>query len=195
MRIRPVTTALVTICLTAWAAPDAGVSAQGQAARRTTEPPAADVSAALLAEMRGLRADIAAASQASLRAQLLVARLQLQEQRIIHLDRRRAELTKALAEASQRSNELTATVNQMQDALRTDGGAPIGLPPAELEKLQREFSYQLKMLKGQLQDASSAEQRLRDEETEIGAALGTEQARWTDFNSRLDELERAMPRR
>jgi hypothetical protein len=193
MTIRPVAIALISMCLITAVAPHDQLAAQAQTSRGATQPPASDVSAALLAEVRALRGDIAAASQISLRAQLLVARLQLQEQRIIHLDRRRAELTVALADAAQRSSELAIKATSMQDAMRPEN-APTDIPQAELEKIQREIAYQVKMLKGQLQEASSAEQRLRGEEAEIGAALGTEQARWTEFNSRLDDLERAITR-
>ena len=50
-----------------------------------------DVSAALLAEVRALRADLAQVNQAAVRAQLLTARVQLQEQRVMYFDRRRAD--------------------------------------------------------------------------------------------------------
>jgi hypothetical protein len=50
-----------------------------------------DAIAALTAEVRALRAELAETARASLRLQLLTARIQAQEQRIIYLDRQRAE--------------------------------------------------------------------------------------------------------
>jgi hypothetical protein len=44
---------------------------------------------ALTTEIRALRADLAESARASLRLQLLTARIQAQEQRIIYLDRQR----------------------------------------------------------------------------------------------------------
>src|SRR5688500_7870662 len=56
----------------------------------------ADAVNALVTELRAVRADLADASQRTLRFQLLLARLQLQEQRIGHLDRQRADVAKSL---------------------------------------------------------------------------------------------------
>ena len=38
------------------------------------------------------------------------------------------------------------------------------------------------------------ESDLRYKETELAATLATEQNRWLDFNSRLDDLERTLTR-
>ena len=57
--------------------------------------------AALVAEVRALRADLAAASRDQLRAQLLLGRVQMQEQRLAYLDKQRADTATALAVQSQ----------------------------------------------------------------------------------------------
>ena len=62
-------------------------------ARSGAAPQAAPGSTdALLAEIKGLRADFNQRLDASIRAQLLVARLQLQEQRITTLSRQLADV-------------------------------------------------------------------------------------------------------
>ena len=66
-----------------------------QTPQRETDP-----IAALTAEFRALRAELSAAAAASLRLQLLVARLQAQEQRIIYLDRLRSEAATRRSNAS-----------------------------------------------------------------------------------------------
>ena len=38
------------------------------------------------------------------------------------------------------------------------------------------------------------DQAMRAQETEIAALLAAEQGRWMEFNSRLDDLERALVR-
>ena len=57
----------------------------------------------VVAELRGIRADLAETSSASVRSQLLVARLQLQEQRITGLTRQRAEVQSQIALARQQA--------------------------------------------------------------------------------------------
>lgn len=51
---------------------------------------------------------------------------------------------------------------------------------------------QERMLKLQLGTQAAAEQQLRARENDAAQALATEQARWTDLNVRLDELERSL---
>jgi chromosome segregation ATPase len=49
------------------------------------------------------------------------------------------------------------------------------------------------MLKAQLAQMQREEQQLRSQEIELSSQLTTEQGRWQDFNSRLDELEGQLP--
>ena len=74
----------------------APVAFAGRRALAQTAPPTpqreTDPIAALTAEFRALRAELSAAAAASLRLQMLVARLQAEEQRIIYLDRLRSEV-------------------------------------------------------------------------------------------------------
>ena len=55
----------------------------------------------VVAELRGIRADLAETSSASVRAQLLLARLQLQEQRIYGLMRQIGDVQNQIAAARQ----------------------------------------------------------------------------------------------
>jgi hypothetical protein len=179
-----------SIFLVAMTAASRGVGAQS---RGTATSAPTDVSAALLAEVKALRADIAESSRAGLRAQLLMARLQLQEQRIIHLDRRRAELTVAVAAARDRLAEVTPGVARLEEMVRME--RPRDMPDTEWAAQVREFSRELGVLRDAARDAAADEQRVRNEESEVAAALSAEQARWNDFNSRLDDLERAVLQR
>ena len=167
--------------------------AQSSPAQRQT--PSADPSAALLAEVRALRAEIAEVSRISLRSQLLVARVQLQEQRIIHLDRRRAEVASRVAEASERTREIAARTAGMEKESENLRSGRSTLPATEVENIRSEIASQLGALRADLQAAQTQEQTLRAEEADITSGLAVEQGRWNDFNSRLDELERALPAR
>ena len=179
---------------------DSMVSAQQ---RPAAEPARTDVNAALLAEVRGLRADLAQSNQAGLRAQLLVARVQLQEQRIMYFDRRRADLAARTAEAAEKTRQVSAELAESEDRLRQMRSGspdntfpfPVGaIPKEQLAGLLQMFEEQVKKLKVDVQAAFELEQRLRSEEADVLSVLAAEQGRWNDFNARLDELERAIPK-
>ena len=179
---------------------DSTVAAQQ---RPAPEPARTDVNAALLAEVRGLRADLAQTNQASLRAQLLVARVQLQEQRIMYFDRRRADLAARTADAAEKTRQMSAELAEAEDRVRqmrsgnTDSTFPFpvgAIPKEQLGGLLQMFEEQVKKLKVDVQAAFELEQRLRSEEADVLSVLSAEQGRWNDFNARLDELERALPK-
>jgi chromosome segregation ATPase len=135
----------------------------------------------LLAEIRGLRADLSRTAGATMRMQLLTARLSLQEQRITVLANQRADVSTRLAAAVRERSEVEARVKDLQAA--TPGP---GLPREELEAV-------LKAETTRLSQRREVERQLRARETELTELIATEQGRWTDFNGRLDELERSLP--
>ncbi len=133
---------------------------------------AADPVAALTAELRALRAELAEIARANVRLQLLVARLQLQEQRIIYLDRQRGELASRVADVQQQRMALEGAAKMFDDA---DGA-----------------NEMVKGLKAQLAVQQASEQQLRAEEAQVLNSMATEQAQWSDLSGRLDELERSL---
>jgi chromosome segregation ATPase len=170
---------------------DAMLSAQQRSA---PEPARPDVNAALLAEVRALRADLAQSNQASLRAQLLVARVQLQEQRIMYFDRRRADLASRTAEAAEKAREASSELQTVEARLKQIRSETPQIPKEQLVGLVEMFEDQIKKLTEDAQAAFDSEQRLRSEEADVQSVLASEQGRWSDFNARLDELERAIPK-
>jgi chromosome segregation ATPase len=52
---------------------------------------------------------------------------------------------------------------------------------------------QIRALKLQLEQGQKREQDLRAQESAASGTLAAEQSRWTDFNARLDALERSLP--
>jgi hypothetical protein len=139
---------------------------------------------ALIAELRGIRADLADASQRTLRFQLLLARLQLQEQRIANLDRQRADISKSLMDVNTMS---TMFLTQYEQAARQCEDAD-GVERKACEE-------QLPTLKATANSHQDRQQLLRMQEGELLQAIATEQGRWTDFSARLDELERSLTRK
>ena len=134
----------------------------------------------LLAEVRALRAEFNQAAGASVRTQLLVARLQLQEQRVLATARQLQELQDRLASVQQGQAALVERLAASEDGQQR-------LPPEDRS------DDQIRALKLQLEQVQKREQDLRAQEAASSGALAAEQAKWTDFNSRLDALERTLP--
>src|SRR5262249_42716997 len=59
---------------------------------------------------------------------------------------------------------------------------------------RRGYEYEKEGVKHQIAAQSRLEQLLRARESEAAQALNTEQARWIELNTRLDELERLLAR-
>jgi len=137
---------------------------------------------ALVSEIRALRADVNRVAGASIRSNLLVGRLQLQEQRTITLSRQLASVQQELAGIAQEQSALQDRLQEVDEST--------SMKQEEREQLHIAVQQQLKQ-------NQRREQHLRQQESSLSAVVADEQARWTDFSSRLDELERtlAVPRR
>ncbi len=94
----------------------------------------------VMVELRGIRADIAETSSASVRSQLLVARMQLQEQRIYGLMRQVAEVQNQTAAARQQAQG--AELERMQQYIQ------------ELGNREAELSHQLTVEQGRWSEFS-----------------------------------------
>src|SRR5260370_19321513 len=74
----------------------------------------------LLAEVRGLRAEVNQAASASVRAQLLVARLQLQEQRINVLAGQLAEVRRLITATESGQTPMANQLKSLEDSSRSE---------------------------------------------------------------------------
>ena len=137
---------------------------------------------ALLAEVRALRAEIGQVAGISIRTQLLVARLQLQEQRILTAGRQLAEVQQSL-DAVRRE-----MASQADAATRLEEAARESTDPAEQRGLRQEASH----LRTAADQKRKRELELQGKSAETLNVLNSEQARWTDFNNRLDALEQSL---
>ena len=151
------------------------VSGQGQRSPATLND--------LLAEMRGLRADVNQSSSATVRAQLLVGRLQLQEARINTLGRDLTDIRQRLTGQTTALARLREETNRVEESVRTGD-----FPAAERPTIER----MLKDRQSNLLRTQRDDQAMRTQEAEIAALLAAEQGRWMEFNTRLDDLERAL---
>jgi hypothetical protein len=138
----------------------------------------------LLAEVRGLRAEIRQASDTSIRAQLLVARLQVQEQRIASLNRRLVDVERQRSENERSRSAITAQMGIFAKAQE-------GQSPTERE----EFEQVLGPIKAQMALMDKTETDLQTQHTYLTGLIADEQSRWTTFNAMLDELAKPVEAR
>ncbi len=160
-----------------------GLALVGVVSAQATRSPSSDGMDPLLAEVRGLRAELSQAAGASMRTQLLLGRLSLQEQRITALNRQSSELQQQLTNVTRDRIATTEHLERLTTTLQNNTG-----PVPE----QKELEYQLSALKTRVVEQQQEEQRLQNQFAELSRTIAVEQGRWTDFNSRLDELERSL---
>ena len=143
-----------------------------------------DTLAALLVEVRGLRAAMEQMASVGPSIQLAMGRLQLQEQRINTLVRRADGLHDALVAAQKRAGELQDRMGNLQRAFE-DSTDPVHRSAIEGE---------LPILKQDRARATAEIQRLQSEESDAAAQVASEQVRWAEINQRLEDLDRALAR-
>jgi hypothetical protein len=142
----------------------------------------------LLQEVRGLRAELAQASAASIRAQILVGRIQLQEQRIHTLSAQLSDVRRRLSTGESSLTMPAGALKHLEDAMR---GNPAN-NAAAAEPNQAPAFDPLVFLRAQLEQGQVELQSLRQEEAALTQQLAVEQGRWTEFNAQLDALEREI---
>ena len=153
----------------------AGAAAQGQPARAPSPAPA--TLDEVLTELRTLRAELAEAAGASLRAQLLVARLALQEQRISVVGKELEDVQEKL-----QANELQRPIANMLKSMSGQAeAADTGGP--------KEANFFLDAVRGQTERLEKSDEELKARHAELARLLAEEQSRWTTFNARLEALE------
>jgi chromosome segregation ATPase len=153
----------------------AGTATGQQRTQPTTAPATLDD---VLNELRALRAELRESSAASLRGQLLVARLQLQEQRINTVWRQLSELEDKL-QANEKNRAMPEYMFKMM------GLEPGAEPPKEMGPV-------LEMFKKQMAASEKTDSDLKLRQTELLQLLTEEQSRWTAFNAQLEALESAL---
>jgi hypothetical protein len=139
----------------------------------------------LLTEIRALRADLNQSFNATVRSQVIVGRAQMQEQRTAALRRELADIQFQLRVATQQRERTEEVATDVEQGIRSGN-----LDPDRTRQLERELAG----MKDRLVREQRFENELRYKEADLANTLATEQNRWSDFNSRLDDLERALSR-
>lgn len=162
----------------------AALAAPSVAAAQTSAPPAApDVLRELLVEVRGLRAAMERAATVGARIQLLVARVQMQEQRIAELSRRAITVREELSRIDTGIAQHNAMIRQFERSVASGRGNA---------DEQREFEGMIEVHKQQMAITEKRRQELLSEDALLAQQIAADQGRWSDVNSQLDELERSL---
>ena len=148
------------------------------------ERPAADDMKALVAEVRALRIAVERTSAVSSQAQLLLGRVQLQENRLATLGRQYQEARTRLVDAQATQTESEQRLQYIASRMR------------EIDDPQerRAMEEQLSAMKHEAGKNQARTAQLQGDEAAAMQALATEQQRWSDFNDRLGALEQALGR-
>jgi hypothetical protein len=146
------------------------------------ERPQNDDVKALLAEVRALRLTIERAAAQGNQAQLLLGRVQLQENRLATLGRQYDDARRKVLDAQQGENEMEGRLQQMTSALRSS------VPPEERQAIEERIPD----MKAELARQQARTALMRNDETAAYNALSAEQQRWAAFNERLETIERSL---
>ena len=137
---------------------------------------------ALLTEVRGLREDLRANAVAAERLQILVYRLQVQQEATARALHEVDDAKSKLSDAESRTKTLATTLQRLQDA--RDENAP----PSELKSVDDNIAG----LKGRLEALQSQEQQAQATETQAEDQLRIEQSKVSELEDRLNEVDRAL---
>ena len=157
---------------------------RGPLAAQSATPASQDVLPALLVEVRGLRAAMEQMASVGARVQLAMGRLQLQEQRINTSIRRLDEIRAAIPGAEAIADLKRGEIRGWEAQFRLE-------PPDDRDRAEE----MLKQARGVAAARAADVLRLQGEEASLVQLIATEQARWTEINERMEELERALIRR
>jgi hypothetical protein len=138
----------------------------------------------LVVEVQALRAEMNQAAAASIKAQLLVGRLQMEDQRISSVVRDLETVHAELAANAQMRTETAARIKTLEDSLT-------GAGPDTRDDIER----QVTTAKGAAQQADRRQQALKRRESTLAKELQEDQARWSEINARLENFEHAIPGR
>ena len=132
----------------------------------------------LLEELRAFRSESRDSSATSLRAQLLLARLQLQEQRVNTIWRQLSEVEDKL-QVTEKEGAAPEHIFKLM------GVQPGTEPPAHLAPV-------IDMFKTQMAAAEKANTDLKQRQAELTQLITNEQSRWTTLNAEIEALEKAL---
>jgi hypothetical protein len=156
-----------------------------------TQTQSQDVTTALLTEVRALRTTIALVARAGASGQLALGRLQLQEQLVNLLIGRLDKTREDLAVSQREVLEQRENCKSVESALTTSA---VGALHTESQPSREAVEQMVTRCRTEAAAVTAESQRLAAEETGLAGDLSTEQARWSELNQRLEEIEMVLRR-
>jgi len=135
----------------------------------------------LVVEVQAMRAEMNQAAAASIRAQLLVGRLQMEDQRIAGVVR---DLEAVQADLAANAHARTESATK----LKTLDEAVMGAT----SDVREEAEKQLAGAKAAAEQIDRRQQLLKRRESALAKELQEDQARWRDLNARLENFEQSI---
>jgi chromosome segregation ATPase len=136
----------------------------------------------LVVEVQALRAEMNQAASASIRAQLLVGRLQMEDQRIAGVVRELESVQADLASNALVRADAAAKLKTLEEnALGATNDVRV-----EVEK-------QVNAARSSAQQLDRRQQTLKRREAVLAKELQEDQARWQEINARLENFEQGVP--
>jgi DNA repair exonuclease SbcCD ATPase subunit len=132
---------------------------------------------ALIGEVRQLRVAIEESGKRQSETQALAVYLSAQQSRLVQISQQLEATRAQLTETSGQLQQFKGLLTSMQ-------ADTTSINPSE----RQEAEGFLKMFKPQLDQAALKEQQLRAREAELAQSLVTEQGRWSDLISRLEQM-------
>lgn len=136
----------------------------------------------LMQEVRALRTTLERFTVAGTRSQLLLGRLQMQEARIVALGRQAREIRAQLLDVRRNRGVNAVETKKLSESLHQI---------ASLDE-RRATERRIDSIARSDQRLQQRERELQAEDTAASEDLATEQARWTEYSQRLEELERML---
>ncbi len=135
---------------------------------------------ALLAEVRQLRLTMEKSISIGPHVQLVLQRVQLQDQKVARISQQLEEVRKRIGEETSRQTHAAEVLARVEQEL-----------PAETDP-QRRKQLEESQAGLKLEAARGVDQQLTAHESELASALRNEQAILSEFDSKLDALERQL---
>ena len=147
-------------------------------------PVPADPVQALLAEVHQLRLELQATTITAQRVQILLSRLQLQQNAVARALTRSDEAHTRLLTAQQMQTRAAQELEQLQDA--------VDHPSSTDAALARDLQSRSKECKQNLERWQAEEEQWQAKDTEAQSQLRTEQGKLAELEGTLDEFDKAL---
>jgi TolA-binding protein len=136
----------------------------------------------LLKEVHELRLAMERSNQIAPRIQIVLARIQLQEERV-------RNATRQLQDARDRINDLQIKKTELADRIKQ---AEAQQTQSADNTARKQLDYEINELKSTVERLASQEQQYRAKEADANSLLLGEQSRWNEANDALTSIERSL---